>query len=124
MRTKIDKTDSELFQIITSVFLKKRDNEILYNHCVDDGFNFKIYLYTDTVVKKIFIGNYYDKRVDQLTTLFDKYLIKAGLDEASYKIGYANKESVANLIKSQDSCTMIAPDDYKKHLLDNWCELR
>lgn len=123
MRTRIDKSDNELFLIIASSILKTKGNEILYNHCVNDGFNFKIYLYGNSVEKKIFVGNYNDKRVDQLTSLFDKYLIKAGLGGISYKIGYGSKEAIEDLIKSQNSCNMVAPDDYKKYLLDNWCEL-
>jgi hypothetical protein len=124
LRTKITLADADRFKDIFSLFIRDSSDELLYNNCVNDGFNFKIYLYSDSIEKKILVGNYYDKRVDQLTQLFDKYLMHSGFaEDGPYTIGYRNNMDVEEMIKDQKLCDWAMSEDKKKHLLNNWCEL-
>ena len=78
--------DSDLIKLKNTLkaLVSTPGDELLDNNCVNDGFNFKIYLYSDRLEKKIFVGNYYDERVDQLTALFESHLLKSGINIFSY----------------------------------------
>jgi hypothetical protein len=119
----VDKTTSASFDKLFGIFSTLDKKLFYYNHCVDDGFNFKIYIQNDTSIQKIFVGNYYDKLVDSLTTLFQEQL-KGFNPGFIVSIGYGkDKKSTDAMIKSQNACDSKYPNDYKNHLLDNWCEL-
>lgn len=120
---KVDKVISASFDKLFDTFSKLDKKLFYYNHCVDDGFHFKVYIQVDTSIQKIFVGNYYDKNIDSLTMLFDEQ-VRDFKPDFIVRIGYGrNKEEIERIIKSQTECKDKAPDDYKKHLLDNWCEL-
>ena len=123
MATKINDSDLIIIRNITLTLMNPLENELLLNNSINDGFNFKVYLYSDSLAKKIFVGNYYDERIDRLTSLFEKYLIKNKIDMDGYSIGYGTKEGNDRLIRSQKLCDQKIPDSYKKWLIDGWCEL-
>ena len=119
----VDKATSVSFDKLFDVFSKLDKKLFYYNHCVDDGFNFKVYIQNNSSIQKIFVGNYYDKLVDSLTTLFQDQL-KEFNPGFNVSIGYGkDKEYIDDMIKSQNACNSKYPNDYKIHLLDNWCEL-
>jgi hypothetical protein len=119
----VDKTTSASFDKLFDTFARLDKKLFYYNHCVDDGFHFKVYIQVDTSIQKIFVGNYYNKTIDSLTSLFDEQL-KDFKPDFIVRIGYGkNKEEIDRIIKWQAECKENVPDDYKNHLLDNWCEL-
>jgi hypothetical protein len=119
----VDKATSASFDKLFDIFSTLDKKLFYYNHCVDDGLNFKVYIQNDTSIQKIFVGNYYDKLVDSLTTLFQEQ-IKDFNPGFIVSIGYGkDKKSIDDMIKSQNTCDLKYPNDYKSHLLDNWCEL-
>lgn len=118
----VDSATSSSFDKLFGIFLKL-DKRVMYlNYCVDDGFNFKVYVQVDTALQKIFVGNYYDKTIDSLTALFDEQLkdFKANF---LFNIGYGNKSEIERLIKWQTDCKQTYSDEYKNHTLDKWCEV-
>ena len=124
MRTKLDSAGLAVYSNAVNGFMNIPGDEILYNNCVDDGFNFKIYLYEDSLVKKIFVGNYYDERVDKLTALFDLYVAENVAGNDHYHIGYGDAGNIENIIKDQQACTETTPKKYLDYLLNKWCEMK
>ena len=119
----VDNFTSAAFSKLFDTFATLDKKVIYYNHCVDDGFHFKVYIQVDTSLQKIFVGNYYDKVIDSLTSLFDEQL-KEFKASFSFNIGYGkNKDEIERLIKWQTECKQTYSEDYKNHLLDNWCEI-
>ncbi len=109
---------------IDSAFVKltsSPENEVLVNECIDDGFNFKMYLNDGNIKKKIFVGNYYDSRVDSLTKIITWYVKKSGLYLGNYGIGC--DDDPERSVKSQERCHIILTESHRKSYLDRWCEI-
>lgn len=118
----VDSAATSAFDKIFDTFSKLEKRVMYLNYCVDAGFNFKVYIQVDTTLQKIFVGNYYDKTVDSLTTLFDEQL-KDFNANFSFNIGYGSKSEVERLIKWQTDCKQTYSDEYKNHMLEKWCEI-
>lgn len=113
--------DSLRFEELINSFLIEKENEFFYDPCTDDGFHFKIYIKTESNAKKIFVGNYYEKRADELTKLFNSYFDSIEVTE-NVRIGY-QLEDINTLPGYQDKCDMQISDDHKEYLLNVFCEL-
>ncbi|MFK7971260.1 MAG: hypothetical protein AB8F95_12875 [Bacteroidia bacterium] len=68
----ISKADSIQFERLGKACFADGEHEILTT-LSSDGFSYKIHVEKDSSLKKIFISNAYDLRVDQLCILFNKY---------------------------------------------------
>ncbi|MBK8701797.1 MAG: hypothetical protein IPN29_20430 [Saprospiraceae bacterium] len=123
MAYKINDSERMSVKNAISTIMRNTEDEIFINPCVDDGFHLKIYVRKDKVKKKVFVGNYYDERIDSLTGLFDKCLLKNKIDMVAYSIGYGSKESRDRIIQSQNLCCQKITPDYRKSLIDLWCEI-
>ncbi len=114
-------TDIEKINVLSDNFFQIPDDELLSNDCVADGFNFKIFLKTDNKLKRILVSNYYDSRIDSLLKIFDKYINVSDSNFQYNRIGYG--DSSKELIESQNNCERKTPNDFKQHLLKEWCEI-
>ena len=125
MTATVEDSDIRALNKVFLEFTKTKENELLLNNCINDGSNFKLYLYNNSLVKKIFLGNYYDARFDILTRIFQKYLDrnKVSLFGASIGIGYGSEEDIKSLVESQNRCSQNIPEAFRKWLLYDWCEL-
>jgi hypothetical protein len=121
-------------KILKRQFLKisqKRADEIWLNNCIDGGINLKFIICKDTLLKKVFVGNYYDKRLNKIVLIINKY-VKGVKSYFWYKgekistittIPYTlNKNEAKEYYKIQKNCDE-APLKYKNYLLNEWCEL-
>jgi hypothetical protein len=113
--------DTKKINLLFDNFTQIPDDDLLSNDCVADGFNFKIFLKSDNILKRILVSNYYDSRVDSLLKIFDKYITVSDGNFQYNRMGYGNDSK--ELIESQNSCTNKTTEDHKKFLLNEFCEL-
>ena len=118
----IDSTAFSSFEKLFDQFARLEKRVVYLNQCINDGFNFKVYVQVDTTLQKIYVGNYYNKTIDSLTRLFDDQLegFKAGF---SFKISYGSESEIGQLIKWQSDCKKVSNKEYNDQLLDKWCEI-
>jgi hypothetical protein len=103
----------------------KKGNEVWLNHCIDDGTNLKFKIIDhDIIVKKVFVGNYMDRRLNKIILIINKYLEKINTNSFIAVLGYGsnNENYIKNEIADQESCPMTASEKYKNAMLNSWCE--
>ena len=117
-------SDSD-FEILNTQFdkiFKKRHDEVWLNHCIDDGTNLKFHLSKNGFTKKVFVGNYFDERLNVIALVLNKYILEI---ETPYIVtipyGTSNKGNIKEQIKRQRKCK-DAPEEYKERMLNVWCE--
>jgi hypothetical protein len=120
---KVDTVDLTRFVIVAKKMLETKGDEVLDNACVMDGFHIKVYLTINGDKKKIFIGNYYDTRVDSLVTIFDKYINRENEILKYNAFRYSKSpDRIKEMIDDQKSCTEVPSEEMKRHLLHSFCE--
>lgn len=73
----LEKEDLRIINEEIKDILKKKGNEVWLNDCIDDGTNLKFKIIKgDIILKKVFVGNYLDLRLNKIILLIDKYLKK------------------------------------------------
>lgn len=121
----LEKEDLKIINEEIKNILKKKGNEVWLNHCIDDGTNLKFKIIEgDIVLKKVFVGNYLDLRLNKIILIIDQYLKKFNTNRYIITISYGfdSEESINSKIAEQKSCPMIAPRKFKKAMLNSWCE--
>ena len=121
--SRVTKTDSAKFVNIAKKICLIKTDEVLDNACINDGFHLKIYLEYNGNKKKIFIGNYYDARIDSLLSIFDKYIDRNNeiLKYNAFSYGHS-KEYIQEMKESQKLCDFKTNKEMKQHLLNVFCE--
>jgi len=120
--TLIDEFDEAQLQLQFEMILKKRKDEVWLNACIDDGTNLKFIIKKEGFSKKVFVGNYFDRRLNEIALIINKYLLKIKSRYiVSIPYGMTDKESIREEIKSQKR-GKEAPSEYKEHMLNTWCE--
>lgn len=105
-----------------SKILSKKEDEVWLNYSINDGENLKFILSDGTNSKKVFVGNYYDERLNKIALILNKYLssIMAGF-HVKIPYGTLNEKAIKEFIERQ-SKSDEAPKEYKENMLNNWCE--
>ena len=120
--TLIDEFDLAQLQLQFEMILKKRKDEVWLNACIDDGTNLKFIIKKEGFSKKVFVGNYFDRRLNEIALIINKYLLKVKSRYIlSIPYGMTDKESIREEIRSQKRCKK-APAEYKERMLNTWCE--
>lgn len=120
---KTGSTDYKRFSAIARLMFETKGDEVLDIPCIQDGFAFKIYISFNSQHKKIFVGNYYDKRADSLIKIFDKYINRENPILKYNAFRYPdNAETINEMIVEQNACDMVISEEMKKHLLHRFCE--
>ncbi|GEM_PF-3879417 len=95
--------------------------------CVSDGFHLKLYLSLNQQTKKIYIGNYFDLRYNEIALILNKYLPEDS--EYHYRLPYGisdPKHIKEALERSKNDPELYpecqAPEHYKQRMLHEWCE--
>jgi hypothetical protein len=131
-KTSITKKDLALLNRKLHAIFQKKGNETWYNHCIDDGVNLKFMITKNGISKKVFVGNYFDTRLNEIALIINKYLkevthrfkSKYGTinSKTSIPYGIINKNQIKGAIKQQANCPN-APKEYREYLLNEWCDL-
>lgn len=74
LRKKVSAKDISEISKLSKILLSNKADEIIDNHCVNDGFHFQLILTTKSIRKRIFIGNSYDERVNPLVGILNSYV--------------------------------------------------
>jgi hypothetical protein len=120
---KVGIADFQKFRLVANKMLEIKGDEVLNNPCIADGFHVKVYLRLKNDNKRIFIGNYYDSRVDSLISIFEKYINRNDdvLKYNGFSYSKSSKE-IQKMIAEQTSCTEKISDKMKEYLLHSFCE--
>lgn len=115
-----------LNESIQDIF-KTSDDEFWSVPCIADGFHLKLYLTLNQQTKKIYIGNYFDLRYNDIALILNKYLPED--PEYRYRLPYgiSDPEQIKKALKrSQNDPDLYpecqAPEHYKQRMLHEWCE--
>lgn len=121
--TTINRTNIDSLNILFQDILSENGDEVWLNHCIDDGTNLKFIISHNGVSKKVFVGNYFDDRLNKIALIINPYLtnFKGPYFESTIDYGSRNMEWIKAEIESQNSCPE-ASEDYKISLLNKWCE--
>jgi hypothetical protein len=123
-KTSISKEDIKLLEKEISNINKIKGNEVWLNHCVDDGTDLKFKIIdNDLLIKKVFVGNYMDRRLNQIVLIINKYLKNLKADFiTTIPYGIKDEKYIKIEIAEQEACPFKAPQEYKNSMLNNWCE--
>ncbi|WP_046742913.1 hypothetical protein [Kordia zhangzhouensis] len=120
--TLISKNDLDSLNLLFQDILKKKGDEVWLNHCVDDGTNLKFIITRNGISKKVFVGNYFDHRLNKIALIINKYLKKVNAEFiTTIPYGTTNESIIEKEVGSQNNCEE-APESYKKSMLNEWCE--
>lgn len=119
--TVISKEDSDSLQVLFNEILKTPGNEAWLNICVDDGLHLKFVLITENRLKKVYVGNYYEARLNSIALILNSYLKRTKKLSGAIPYGRTDKEAIREKIESQNNCKG-APDGLKKDRLYSWCK--
>jgi len=121
---KLSKSDIEKINFEIKNILKIKGNEVWENYCIDDGNNMKFkILNKNKIIKKVFVGNYMDRRLNKIVIIINNYLkqIKSS-SILTLSYGYENEKDILKEIDEQNNCPMISSEEHKKSMLNSWCE--
>lgn len=102
-----------------TLLLDKKD-EIIDNFCIVDGFHFQLIIKTKDTRKRIFVGNSYDARVNELVGIFITYLDSTYEPFKLNGIPYFDtEESKSYMLKRQEDCK----DKHINAWYNDWCDV-
>lgn len=115
--------EMKVLQMGIKKYLESSTDEVLLNACVNDGFNHKIVFLNDKgdKVKKVFVGNYFDQRFNEITAILNIYLKRI---DSEFTLGvshFDDRDIIEQMIESQKKCEDASPS-YKERMLNEWCE--
>lgn len=127
----VPKNDSLIFETYIQKLAQGPTQEFLMT-MTDDGFSFKVHIKKGGREKRIFVSNAYDKQLDNLCTLFNKYYERLNLVYFEYNnIGYSDNTDYSELsnwdyfsVKTLTSDSVYVNSLTAKHkafLLDVFC---
>ncbi|MBO6879665.1 hypothetical protein [Winogradskyella sp.] len=121
----LEKSDFDNLNIQFEKLLKNNNHdEVWLNHCISDGTNLKFILSKGGASKKVFVGNYFDERLNKIVLILNKYLKER---ETNYiptiSYGTTDEDIIKRKIESQNLCD-DAPEEYKESMLNRWCKIK
>ena len=120
--TIISQIDQEKINKLVEKLVENPNNEAWVNSCVLDGINLKVFIENGNINKKIFIGNYFEKNLNEIALILNSYIKN---DKSGFIIkipyGITDKKEIEEEIKLQLDCDEMSEEN-KKSLLNNWCE--
>ena len=125
---KIDRKDLAKLKASVQDIFKTSGDEFLSVYCIADGFHNKLFLQLNEQTKKIYIGNYFDLRYNEIALVLNQYLPAGSEYLFRLPYGITDPEEIKKALKRSENdpeknpeCQ--APDHIKHEMLHEWCEL-
>ena len=116
--TKVDTNDLKKYTAIATKILEIKEDEVFDNVCVSDGFQIKVRTTYNGKSKILFVGNYYDSRVDSVISIFDKYINRENEFLKYNAFRYPKSmDRIKEMITDQEACPITLSDERKKDIL-------